>query len=108
MTNQSGCIRRRAKRAPLYAGACPRALLSFLADDEIYRIINNDKDFEVKSKLSINELWKSNYQTRKCGFTFSDSELAEGTSAFGTPIFNKDGEIEASLSVASFSSVLSL
>lgn len=96
------------RRAPLYLGACPRILLSFLPDKEIERIISNDLNFEKKSKLSLDELWDSIHTTRQRGFTYSTSELEEGTAAFGTPIFNGRGEIEASLSIASFSAVLKL
>lgn len=98
------------RRAPLYSGACPRILLSFLPDHEIDRILaKNRKKTEVDGAIPSNdEIWQSIHKTRKQGFTYSDSELEDGTAAFGTPIFNRYGEIAASLSIASFASVLKI
>lgn len=96
------------RRAPLYAGACPRILLSFLPNQEIKRILTktNKKILAANTPKTDEEIWELIHATRELGFTYSDSELQNGTAAFGTPIFNRYGEITASLSVASFSSVL--
>ncbi|MCM3489822.1 IclR family transcriptional regulator [Alkalihalophilus marmarensis] len=91
------------RRAPLYAGACPRVLLSFMKDEVIDSILSRELH-KVASKTSIdkNEIWDLIEQARNEGFTFSLSELAENTEAIGTPIFDSKGEIIAALSVGSF------
>lgn len=97
------------RRAPLYAGACPRILLSFLPDHEIKRILETNKVKKATNTFQINDdIWELIGTTRELGFTYSNSELEDGTAAFGTPIFNRYGEIAASLSVASFASVLNI
>lgn len=96
------------RKAPLYAGACPRILLSFLPDHEIHRILTANKERMANNTLYSNDdIWKVIRETRQRGYTYSDSELENGTASFGTPIFNRYGEITASLSVASFATVLS-
>ncbi|WP_096185669.1 IclR family transcriptional regulator [Evansella halocellulosilytica] len=95
------------RRAPLYAGACPRALLSFFPDELIHDILKDPiEPIGPQTLKTKEEVWQSIREAREKGYTFSDSELAEGTAAYGTPIYNRFGEVEASLSVAGFSSVL--
>lgn len=52
------------------------------------------------------QIWESIDQARKRGYTYSESELENGTAAFGTPVFNRYGGIEGALSVAGFASEL--
>jgi IclR family KDG regulon transcriptional repressor len=95
------------RRAPLYAGACPRVLLSFLSDQEIARILSLPKqDYDIHSTFNKEEVWEKILETRRNGYSYSDSELVEGTAAIGTPIFGANGDIVASLSVAGFASKL--
>lgn len=88
------------RKAPLYAGACPRMLLSFMEDDEIRRILSRqlvkvtDSTFTDKAQI-----WDMIHSTRKNGYSYSLSELAENTSAIATPIFDRNNKIEAALSV---------
>lgn len=93
------------RRAPLYLGACPRILLAFLPDEEIERITSEDVNF-TKNYQQLEEFWEMIRRTRMDGYTYSASELEPGTAALGTPIFNSRGEVEASLSIASVSSVV--
>lgn len=95
------------RRAPLYAGACPRVLLSFLSDNEIERVLALPKrDYDINSNLNHEQIWQKIAETRANGYSYSDSELTEGTAAIGTPIFNRHGDIAAALSVAGFASHL--
>jgi IclR family transcriptional regulator, KDG regulon repressor len=95
------------RKAPLYAGACPRILLSFLDNQSIDKILTQPLEpYGEKTLLSKEEVWKVIHQTRERGFTYSNSELEDGTAAFGTPIFDRFGDIAGSISVAGFASQL--
>lgn len=95
------------RKAPLYAGACPRVLLSFLDNESIEKILSLPlEQFGEKTILSKEEIWKVIHQTRERGFTYSNSELEDGSAAYGTPIFDRFGDIAGSLSVAGFASQL--
>jgi IclR family KDG regulon transcriptional repressor len=95
------------RRAPLYAGACPRILLSFMPDEEIRKIFKKDL-IKITTQTITNkeELWETIHKAREYGYTYSASELEEGTASFGSPIFGRFGEITASLSVAGVETVL--
>jgi IclR family KDG regulon transcriptional repressor len=95
------------RRAPLYAGACPRILLSYMNDEEIRKLLKEDlMPLASQTITDKNELWASIIETRESGYTYSVSELEEGSAAFGTPIYGRGGEIAASLSVAGVASEL--
>ncbi|MCP3740093.1 IclR family transcriptional regulator [Rossellomorea sp. BNER] len=95
------------RRAPLYAGACPRVLLSFLPDHKIEEILTQPTEkIGTNTFRTMEEIWGSIYSTREKGYTYSNSELEDGTAAFGTPIFDRFGDIAASLSVAGFATML--
>jgi IclR family transcriptional regulator, KDG regulon repressor len=92
------------RRAPLYAGACTRALLSFLPDEQVVEVLKNPiipyASQTAKTKEEVLELVK---ETRKTGFAYSDSELEEGTVSIAVPIFDRYGNVSYSLSIAGFS-----
>ncbi|WP_017725933.1 IclR family transcriptional regulator [Halalkalibacterium ligniniphilum] len=96
------------RRAPLYAGACPRILLSFMSDEEIREILSRPL-MKVTDQTSIDkgEIWETIREARQNGYTYSLSELADNTEAIGTPIFNQSGKIVGALSVGSFAGRLS-
>jgi len=90
------------RRATFNAGACPRAILSFLKDAEIEDIMKNS-DFIKYSKNTImdkDKLWESISQARKKGYTISYGEMEEQTVAIGAPIFDYTGNVVASISIA--------
>lgn len=89
------------RRAPLYAGACPRAIFSFLPDEEIEKILNKIKltKYAKNTVIDKEEIWKSIKEARKLGYTISHSELAEETFAIGAPIRDYTGNIVGSLSI---------
>ncbi|WP_160913656.1 IclR family transcriptional regulator [Halobacillus litoralis] len=97
------------RRAPLYAGACPRTLLSFLPDHEIQRILQQEKEkkkYASQTMIDDEVIMEKVKETRKCGYSYSQSELEEGTASVGTPIFDRFGEIAAGISVAGFASTV--
>lgn len=93
---------RTGRSASLNAGACPRAILSFLTDDEI-SVIMELQHFTRYTETTItdpDELWESIRESRKNGYTLSYGEMEPETVAVGAPIFNHEGTVVASLSTA--------
>lgn len=93
---------RTGRRAPLYGGACPRAILTFLTDEEIEKILDSVPltkitEGTIVDREKLSELIK---QDRKRGYTISYGELEPETIAVGAPIFNHMGNVAASISVA--------
>ncbi|WCN39217.1 IclR family transcriptional regulator [Aneurinibacillus uraniidurans] len=90
------------RRAPLYGGACPRALLAFLTDDERSRYIDQVDLIKVASGTITdrNQLKTITEEAREKGYTVSHSELEDYSSAVGAPIFDYTGGVVASLSIA--------
>lgn len=90
------------RKSPLYAGACPRAVLSFLPDDEIRNYVESTQleAFAEGTITTKQALYESIATARNCGFTISHSELENYTSAIAAPIFDHKGEVVAAISIA--------
>jgi len=90
------------RRAPLYGGACPRAILTFLPDEEIDRILNsvNLVKYTKNTVVDKKKLKEMIEQDRQRGYTVSYGELEPETVAIGAPIFDHKGNVAGSLSVA--------
>ncbi|MCP8617833.1 IclR family transcriptional regulator [Salirhabdus salicampi] len=90
------------RSAPLYAGACPRVLLSFLKEDELNDYVHRITLHPIGSGTITDpeKLYDKIYETRKLGFTVSHSELENESSAVGVPIRDYTGEVIAGLSIA--------
>jgi DNA-binding IclR family transcriptional regulator len=93
---------RTGRRAPLHGGACPRAILTFLPDDEIKSLLDSDclskiTDSTIVDKEKLLEMIAAD---RQRGYTISYGELELGTVAIGAPIFDYTGSVVASISVA--------
>ncbi|MFC7440483.1 IclR family transcriptional regulator [Laceyella putida] len=89
------------RRAPMYAGACPRILLAFLPDSERDQYLN---EIELKpigsgTITDPDRLRTVLSESRKTGYSISHSELHDYTSAVGAPIFNHEGQLAAGLSI---------
>lgn len=90
------------RKSPLYAGACPRAILSFLPEAEIKEYFDS-VELESFAKGTITDkekLYETIVQARKSGYTISHSELEDYTSAVAAPIFDHKGEVIAAMSIA--------
>ncbi|RHW37696.1 IclR family transcriptional regulator [Lysinibacillus yapensis] len=90
------------RKSPLYAGACPRAILSFLPDQEVKDYLESvELNPIAKGTITDKEkLYEIIQQSKKEGYTISHSELENYTSAVGAPIFNNLGEVVAGISIA--------
>lgn len=90
------------RRAPLYGGACPRAILSFMEDEEIECVLQV-KQLEAITSNTITDkenLLKSIEEARRIGYTVSYGELEMESVAVGAPIFDSQGKVIASISIA--------
>ena len=90
------------RRAPLYAGACPRALMAFLPMPEVEKLLNilDLKPITSHTIICPSKLMDIIIKERKQGYTVSYSELAEDTVAIAMPIYDHNNQIIASLSIA--------
>lgn len=90
------------RRSPLYAGACPRSILSFLPDSEIEAYLNSVELKPIANGTIIekDKLYETIQHERREGCTMSHSELENFTSAVAAPIFNHQGEVVAGISIA--------
>lgn len=90
------------RTASLNAGACPRAILSFLKDDEIKDIIKNSEFVKYTENTIMDEkkLWKTIEESRKNGYTISYSEMEMQTIGIGAPIFDYTKNVVGAISTA--------
>ncbi|MBF4500888.1 IclR family transcriptional regulator [Savagea sp. SN6] len=90
------------RRSPLYAGACPRAILSFLNEQELRDYLERTALHPMALKTMTDEttIRYAVLQARRDGYTVSYSELEDHTAAVGAPIFDYRGEVIGALSMA--------
>lgn len=90
------------RKAPLSAGACSRAILSFLDDEEIQQILDNQplEKYTETTIVDKDELWKKIEESRIKGYTISFGELEPQTVSVGVPIFDYSQKVIAAISVA--------
>lgn len=89
------------RRAPMYAGACPRILLAFLPEKQLDQYLETVELLPIANKtITDKEVLRSVLkEARKNGYTVSHSELANFTSAVASPVFNHNGQVVAGLSI---------
>lgn len=89
------------RRAPLYAGACPRVLLAFMPSEEQKKYLDHAELIPIASKTIVDreQLKTVINEAKEKGYTVSHSELADYSSAVAVPIFNHGGKVVAGLSV---------
>lgn len=90
------------RRSPLYAGACSRTLLAFLPEEEIKHYLEKTPLISIgKGTITdYNVLMEKLNETRTYHYAISHSELENDTSSVAAPIFDHNGTIAASISVA--------
>lgn len=93
---------RPGRRAPLFAGASTRLLLSFLPAHERESILqkNPPQRYTEHTILDHEELQRHFVETRRTWFAISFGELEPGTAEAAAPIMGPQGEISAALSIA--------
>lgn len=87
---------------PLYGGASSKALLAYMGDRVVEEIFNTNmvKRHTEHTILSIDEMKNHLADIREKGYAVSESEIDYGVTAYGMPIFDSDGKLVASLSIA--------
>lgn len=95
-------------RRPLGVGAGSMAMMAFLADEEINRVIAAQS--AEMSRYGTDEMTLRDMiaTARKLGYALNDERLIPGMSAVGVPIRRPSGQPFAALSVAAISSRLQL
>ncbi|MEG0381229.1 MAG: IclR family transcriptional regulator [Kurthia sp.] len=90
------------RRSPLYAGACPRAILSFLRAEEREDYLERIELVPyAKGTITSKEMLRQSIsEARNKGYTKSFSELEDYTAAIAVPIFDHRGDVVAAISVA--------
>jgi IclR family KDG regulon transcriptional repressor len=90
------------RRSPLYAGACSRVILSYLPEPEITAYMESIelKPFAMGTIIDKKHLNDTIRQAKKDGYTISNSDLENHTSAIAAPIYDYKGNVVAGLSIA--------
>ena len=91
------------RRRPLGFGAGNMALIAFLQQEEFEKIIhiNEHRFHEFCKNISLDNIRNLAAVARKVGHVVSEEIFTENISAVGVPIFNKQGRVEAAISVVS-------
>lgn len=89
------------KRNPAHCTASGLALLGYLSNRELAALYKDGFEMETPFSISsIDQLTERLEVGRKQGYFTSDREMVETVLSIGAPIFNKDGEVIASISIA--------
>lgn len=89
------------RRNPAHCTASGLALLGYLSDQEIEMLYKDGFEQETPYSISsIAQLKQRLEEGRKQGYFISDREMVENILSIGAPLFNKEGEVVASISVA--------
>lgn len=88
-------------RAPLHAGAVPKALLAYLPPERQEKILAMLPFFPKYTEHTCTDperLRAELEQIRRQGFAVSDQDFELGASGVGAPIFNEDGQVVGGIS----------
>jgi|EndMetStandDraft_7_1072992.scaffolds.fasta_scaffold195350_1 DNA-binding IclR family transcriptional regulator len=95
-------------RRPLGVGAGSMAILAFLPDEEVERVIAAQGAEQTRFGIDEMTLRDMIATSRQLGYSLNDERLIPGMSAVGVPIRRPNGQPFAALSVAAISSRLQL
>lgn len=86
---------------PIHCAASAKAIVAYLEESEIDNILNsfNKIKFTPDTKLDNKEIKKEFSDIRKTGFAVCDQEMELGVKAFATPIFDRNTNIYASITI---------
>ncbi len=89
-------------RAPLYCTSVGKAIMAYLHEDHIERIIR-EKGLEKRTDHTITErdkLIDDLEKTRERGYSIDNMEIEDHLTCLGAPIMNGQGEVFASISIS--------
>ncbi len=89
-------------RAPLYCTSVGKAILAYLPDTEVRRIVAECglAPFTENTITSEERLWQEIAHIRACGFAIDDREHEDHLRCIGAPVRNAHGEVFASVSLS--------
>ncbi len=89
-------------RAPLYCTSVGKAILAYLPDEEIHRIVSERglARFTENTITTEDRLWAEIAQIRERSYAIDDREHEDHLRCVGAPIFNAHGEVFASVSLS--------
>jgi len=90
------------KSLPLYCGGSGKALLAFLPDEEIEKILQKEKlvPFGPNTITDATKLKKHLKEIQKNGYAISVEERILGSASVAAPILDYEGKVVASLSIS--------
>jgi len=90
------------KSLPLYCGGSGKALLAFLPEEEINKILQQEKLIPFTSNTITDPLQLKEHlkEIKKLGYAMSFEERIPGSASIAAPILNFKGEVIASLSIS--------
>jgi len=89
------------QRLPAFCTASGKAILAFMPEEEVKRIIERGMPrYTPYTLLSSSELFENLHHTRELGFAISEQEFEDGINAVAAPIFDRSKQPLASISVA--------
>lgn len=96
-------------RIPVTYSATGRAILAFLPDDEISRLISDVRIVPTtpKTKLDPDDIRRDVAEIRKRGYSIAFEESLNGVVAFGAPVFDENGAPVYSISMLGIASGIS-
>ncbi|MGE0800463.1 MAG: IclR family transcriptional regulator [Lautropia sp.] len=92
----------RGQRRPLFRGASAKAILAWLPAHQLRTLFGKHADTIARAGLGADWVTfrQSLRQIREAGYAVSSGEANPGIAAIAAPIFNRDGDVLGSLSLA--------
>ncbi len=85
---------------PMFAGAAPRAILSFLPPAEQRSALASVRMPGDPQRPEPAVIQSDIERTHEAGYAVSDGDVTPGIAALGAPVFNHRGELEAAISIS--------
>ncbi len=94
------------KRLPAHCTGLGKAMLAFLSESDVKRIIKEKglKKFTKNTITNKKDLFEELKKIRECGYAIDNEEIEDGLRCIAAPIFNGDGEVIAAVSISGPSS----
>jgi IclR family KDG regulon transcriptional repressor len=90
------------KRAPFHCTSVGKAILAYLNEEDVDRILSSVvlESFTENTMTNIKDIKDHLYSIRKLGYAIDDEEIELGLKCIGAPIFDYEGNVNASISCA--------
>jgi len=89
------------RRVPLHCTAAGKAFLAYMPEEKVREILKYSgmKSYLRNTITDVDQLIAQLKKSKERGFTEDKEEFEELINAFGVPIFNKDGQVIATMSI---------